>query len=130
MFEFGVDNFQAIHSIAGSKKAIGSKPMVVFLGDQWQTDSLYIKIQNLLLDLFRGYKADKISLQGVDHVVTCGTADGTIFVRAYYVNYKKSDSKVPELVLKPMGPCMDLTVRRSQLASEDMWRTAIKRAKL
>lgn len=131
MYEFGISNYESIHSIHGNKKAFGSKPLMLFLGDQWQVDSTYMKIQNVLLDLFRGFKADKIALQGVDHVISCALVDGVISVRAYYLNYKKSaESSVPELVLKPMGPNMDLTVRRTQLASEDMWKVACKRPKL
>lgn len=90
MYEFGVSNFESIHSIPGSKKAFGSKPLLVFLGDQWQTDSTYSKIENLLLDLFRGFKADKLSIEGVDHLITCATADGVIYVRSFYINYKKT----------------------------------------
>eukprot|EP01031_Cornospumella_fuschlensis_P032979 gene32979-39884_t len=131
MYEFGVTDFHSVTEFPGSKKAIGSKPMMIFLGDLWQIDAQYGKIQNLLLDFFRGFKADKLSLEGIDHVVTCAIHEGTISVRVYYVNYRKSTaSKVPELVLQPMGPSMDLLLRRTQMASEDMWKTAIRRPKI
>lgn len=130
MYEFGVENFQSVQDFQGEKKAIGSKPLVVFLGDQWQIDSLYGKVQNLLLDLFRGFKADKINLQGVDHVITCAVQDGVIAVRAYYVKYRKADNHVPDLVLQPMGPFFDLHMRRTQTAQDDLWKVACKKPKM
>ena len=38
--------------------------MIIFQGDQWQNDSLYTNMQNMLLDFFRGDKTEKISLDG------------------------------------------------------------------
>ena len=131
IYEFGVNNFQSIDSFPGDKKAIGSKPMIVFLGDQWEIDSLYINIQNLLIDYFRGFKADKLSIRGVDHVITCAVSEGVIYTRGYFVNYQKSTTgnEVPDLVMKPMGPFMDLSVRRHQNAQEDLWKTACRKPK-
>jgi ribosome production factor 2 len=131
MYEFGINSFHSIEEFSGNKKAIGSKPLIVFLGDQWQNDSLYAKLQNLFLDLFRGYKADKFVLTGIDHVITCATVDGNIAIRSYYVNYSKSSSgsTIPDLTLKPMGPHFDLTIRRTQVPSDDMWKTACRKPK-
>eukprot|EP01034_Spumella_vulgaris_P023751 gene23751-30008_t len=129
MIEFGVDKNISISEIEGPKKGIGAKPMILFLGDQWENDTLYKRIQNLLLDFFRGDKAEKISLKGVDHVMACTVVDGKIYLRGHTIAYQKSESKVPLLSLDPMGPFYDLSVRRSQAASDDMWKTAVKKAK-
>lgn len=104
MFEFGVTNHQSIESFAGSKKGVGSKPIILFSGDIWQRDSLYSSIQNLILDLFRGDRADKVSLQGLDHVLFCSFVSGHICIRAYMCNFKKEEgSKVKfKSILKHM----------------------------
>lgn len=94
MIEFGVQSFEEIKSFSGSKKAVGSKPMLAFLGSQWETDALYTRAQSLLLDLFRGSKFDKIALQGIDHVLSFTVVDGVIHMRAYTVAFKKSSTKV------------------------------------
>lgn len=94
MFEFGVENLQTMFEFSGAKKGIGSKPVMIFQGDQWQNDNLYASIQNLLVDIFRGYKAEKIALQGVDHAIVCTCIDGKIYFRTYSIAYRKSDSKV------------------------------------
>lgn len=154
MIEFGVDQKVSINEFNGAKKGIGSKPIILFLGDQWENDSLYARIQNLLLDFFRGDRAEKLSLKGVDHVMACTCVDGKVLIRGYTIAYQKSESKVnhlclfignrlysnhlgygcgiiqvPILSLDPMGPFYDLSVRRTQLASEDMWKVACKKPK-
>lgn len=130
MYEFGITQFHSIEDFPGNKKAYGSKPLMVFLGDQWQQDNVYSKLQNLFLDLFRGFKADKFVLSGVDHVISCAVKDGMIFIRGYYVNYQKNvGSTVPNLVLSPMGPYFDLEVRRTQTASDDLWKLACRKPK-
>lgn len=129
MVEFGVDEKVSIEDIEGAKKGIGSKPMMVFVGDQWENDSLFKKIQNILLDFFKGDKADKISMKGVDHLLACSVVDSKIYVRGYVLTYSKSNSRVPDLSLNPMGPFLDLSVRRHQMASDDMWKIACKKSK-
>lgn len=94
MVEFGVDSHVSLDSLSGSKKAVGSKPLMLFLGDQWESDTLYTRIQNLLLDFFRGDKIQMISLKGVDHVIACTVVDGKILLRTYAVGFRKSGTKV------------------------------------
>eukprot|EP01038_Epipyxis_sp_PR26KG_P006875 gene6875-9416_t len=128
MYEFGAEQYTRIDDFKGPKKGIGSKPILVFNGDQWENDSLYSSIQNMLLDLFRGEKAEKISMSGLDHIISCTIVDSKISIRTYTIGLQKTETKVPNLVLSPMGPFLDLTLRRHQKASEDMWKTACKKA--
>jgi ribosome production factor 2 len=94
VFEFGIDNYAAINAFKGSHKAVGSKPLIVFQGDQWGNDSTYSKLQYFLLDFFRGEKVEKISLKGLDHCIIISVIDGKIFFRVYSVDYRKSGTKV------------------------------------
>jgi ribosome production factor 2 len=94
MIEFGVDAHTSLDSVLGSKKAVGSKPMILFMGDQWDSDAIYTRIQNLLLDFFRGDKVEMISLKGVDHVISCTAVEGKILIRTYSVGFQKSGTKV------------------------------------
>lgn len=129
MFEFGIDRLQNMLSFNGGKKGIASKPVLIFQGDQWENDSLYNNVQNLLLDFFRGYKATSISMAGVDHAICCSIVDSKIFIRSYTLSYTKSDSKVPLVSLQDMGPHFDLSLRRHHTASQDLWKTATKKDK-
>jgi ribosome production factor 2 len=135
MFEFGVDECESIQRVSSATadhrtKGFGSKPLMIFVGDQWESDSTYVRIQNLLLDLFRGTKVDKISLKGLDHVLACTVVDGHIYVRAYSMRFKKSGSKVPLVQLSNMGPFWNLSLRRNQMASDELWKTACKQPKV
>jgi hypothetical protein len=51
-----VDNSISIQEIMNTTenhraKGLGSKPMVVFLGEKWESDFSYQRIQNLLLGM-------------------------------------------------------------------------------
>ena len=118
MFEFGIENFQSINNFNGMKKTIGSKPMLLFLGIQyyqliiillyylilfytlyflgiqWESDSLYKRISNFLMDFFRGIKFDMICLKGIDHILSFTVVDGKIYMRGYAVSFRKSGTKV------------------------------------
>lgn len=48
---------------------------------------------------------------------------------AYRILLKKSGSQLPRVELEEMGPSLDLIVRRTQLASEDLMKQACKKPK-
>jgi ribosome production factor 2 len=127
MFEFGVSEYTQLGAAESKKtKSLGSKPLLVFLGDQWDSDSTFKRVENLLIDLFRGEKVPKLALKGIDHAISCTIEEGKIFVRGYSTGFLKSGTKVPDLELTSMGPNFDLGLRRSQVASEDLWKLSLK----
>lgn len=48
MVEFGVEVMNSIENSSSKSKGVGSKPSFVFLGDQWENESSFSRIQNLL----------------------------------------------------------------------------------
>ena len=42
---------------------------------------------------------------------------------------KKSGQKTPRIELQEMGPSLDLVVRRTKIASDDLFKTALRRPK-
>ena len=129
MVELGVDKFTSLFDTKGTAKAIGAKPLLVFQGDAWNSDPNFAKLENLLLDFFRGEKVNKLALQGVDNVISCSTVEDKVYIRAYTSRYTKSGTKVPNLELSAMGPFLDLTLRRTSFASADRWAAATKKPK-
>lgn len=131
MVEFGVSEYVSLSDIPGTKKSIAAKPMMIFQGDQWQSDNTFTRIQNILLDFFRGVKVDKISLKGLDHVLSFSIVDGIIHIGGYIVDFKteESSSDYPKTELKEMGPFLQLSLRRHQLAGDDLWKVACKKPK-
>jgi ribosome production factor 2 len=132
--ELGVLRFKSMADYGGSvpKKRIGSKPLMLFVGDIWQQDNERRNLQNLLTDFYRGDVVDKLVVSGVDHLIVfmLGTDDsnGTervlLHQRTYFCKLKKNPdgSATPVPLLEPCGPDMDYAVRRTEWASTELYR--------
>jgi len=100
--ELGIVKYKSIADFPGApKKRTGSKPMMVFVGDKWHLNSEYKRLQNLLIDLYRGDPVQKVVLSGLDHVMVFTAADGMnsqndskpfIHQRTYFCKLKKNPS--------------------------------------
>ncbi|CAM9697978.1 unnamed protein product [Chrysoparadoxa australica] len=129
MIEVGVTHFRGVDEFEGIAKRVGSKPGMVFLGSEWEQLTQFQNLRNMLLDFFRGDVVDKVCLKGLDHVMVCSVCEEKVYIRHYQVNYMRSGTKVPNVQLKPMGPHMDLTLRRTKFASPDLRKLACKQPK-
>ncbi|KAG8582473.1 hypothetical protein GDO81_008068 [Engystomops pustulosus] len=84
---------------------------------------------NLIFDFFRGPVVSAIRLAGLEHVLHFTAVDGKIFMRSYKVILKKSGCRTPRIELEEMGPSFDFVMRRTHLASDDLFKLAMKRPK-
>ena len=104
-----------------------------FSGSLFDTNEEAKRIKNLFTDFFRGPKAAKVRLQGLEHAIqfTAVEKDGkpVIYFRSFRIILKKSGSRIPRVELEEMGPSMDLSLRRTHLASEDLFKSACKQVK-
>ena len=101
------------------------------------------------MSLFNGEEIDQIYLAGLEHVisVTLGPTpdalnsttvlaeDDTknlpkVHIRGYTIRLLASGVRTPRVELVPMGPSLDLTMRRHQPADPEVWKLATKRPKL
>lgn len=130
MFEFGVESFQPLAEFEGPKIPIGTKPVLLFAGEAFETEPDYQRLKNLFLDFFRGQEINCVRLQGLEHVITFIAVENKIYWRNYRILMKKSGSKIPRIELVEMGPYMNLSVRRTKLASENMFKFAKKQSVL
>lgn len=129
MIELGVEKFVALSEIKNSKCPEGTKPMLVFAGDTFEVTEDYRRLKSLLIDFFRGPTVPNIRLAGLEHVLHFTAMDGKIFMRSYKVLLKKSGCRTPRIELEEIGPSFDFTVRRTHLASDDLYKLAMKRPK-
>eukprot|EP00756_Hemistasia_phaeocysticola_P009188 Hpha_TRINITY_DN14841_c0_g1::TRINITY_DN14841_c0_g1_i1::g.169165::m.169165/K14847/RPF2; ribosome production factor 2 len=145
MVELGVMKYDGIKA-AAARIAPGSKPLMVFIGDAWESVGPMQRVQNVFVDFFRGRVVKEINLAGLDRVI-CVTArptvsgqeitsgeDGqvknaTLLFRHYSLRLRKSGDKVPRVELVDAGPTLDLEVRRLQLAPVERFRLACKMPK-
>jgi ribosome production factor 2 len=141
--ELAVIRFKSMKEYGGSvpKKRIGSKPMMLFVGDVWQHHSDYRNLQNVLVDFYRGDVVDKLVATGLDHVMAFtaaaepnegGMGGGSrilIHQRTYFCKLKKSTdagAAAPVPLLIPCGPDLDLSLRRTQWAERELYTASRK----
>jgi ribosome production factor 2 len=150
MVELGILRYKGSHDYGGSvpRKRMGSKPLMLFVGDVWQRDSQCQKLQNLLINFYRGDVVDKLVVSGIDHLILfVATHEPTtvllpsgnsippqqrvvIHQHTYFCKLKKDPndptSKVPVPYLLPCGPDMTMQIRRTQFAEADLWKQSLK----
>ncbi|KAM6405592.1 ribosome production factor 2 homolog isoform 2-T2 [Pluvialis apricaria] len=112
-----------------SKCPEGTKPMLIFAGDMFDVNEEYRRLKSLLIDFFRGPSVPNIRLAGLEYVLHFTALDGKIYMRSYKVLLKKSGCKIPRIELEEMGPSLDLVMRRTHLASDDLYKLSLKQPK-
>jgi ribosome production factor 2 len=111
------------------KCSVGCKPCLVFSGDRFDQSEDFRRLKSLLIDFFsRGY-TKKISLRGLEHVLSFTAVGNQVYMRSYRVALKKSGTRTPRVELVEMGPSIDFSMRRSHLASDDLMKEALKQPK-
>jgi len=148
MVELGILRYKSIKDYGGSvpKKRIGSKPLMLFLGDLWQHDSNCKKMQNLLVDFYRGDVVKKLVVSGIDHLIVFVATQPKeseqsnpnikndpkliIHQHTYFCKLKKNPndpaSNIPVPYLLPCGPDTTMQIRRTQFAEQDLWNLSLK----
>eukprot|EP00752_Nemacystus_decipiens_P018075 g16207.t1 len=121
MIELGLVGYRGLGELAGLAKRVGSTPAFVFAGEKWGREEAYRKLQNLLLDFFRGQVVNEVALAGLDHCMVCTAAADKVYLRHYHIGFQRSVSKIPNVGLKEMGPSLDLEIRRTSFAAKDLY---------
>jgi len=131
MIELGLENFKALKDFKNSKITSGIKPCLQFAGEPFadSTNAEFQRLKSLLIDFFRGPEVDNVRLAGIEHVLQFTALDKKVLLRSYKINLEKSGTKYPRVELEEIGPSLDLVLRRSQLASDDLFKTACKQVK-
>ncbi|ETE58489.1 Ribosome production factor 2-like protein, partial [Ophiophagus hannah] len=107
MIELGIEKFVALKDIKNSKCPEGTKPMLIFAGDAFDIDEEHR----------RGPVVPSIRLAGLEHVLHFTAVDEKIYMRSYKIE------------LEDMGPSLDLVIRRTHLASDDLYKLSLKQPK-
>ncbi|XP_077268421.1 ribosome production factor 2-like protein Non3 [Temnothorax americanus] len=129
MIEFGVENYKGLKDFKVEKITSGIKPLLIFNGELFESNHEYVRIKNLLVDMFLREEVQKIRLQGLEHVLSFTAVENKILLRSYRILLKKSNTKTPRIELEEIGPRADLAFRRNKFASEDLFKRACKRPK-
>ncbi|XP_056620576.1 ribosome production factor 2 homolog [Triplophysa dalaica] len=129
MFELGIEKFVSLKDVKKDKCPEGTKPMLVFAGELFDTDNEHKRLRNVLTDFFCGPRVSAVRLAGLEHVLHFTALDDKIYMRSYKVLLKKSGCRTPRIELEEIGPSFDFVMRRSHMASDDLFRSAHRRPK-
>ncbi|XP_035000194.1 ribosome production factor 2 homolog [Hippoglossus stenolepis] len=129
MIELGIEKFVSLSEIKVSKCPEGTKPMLVFAGEAFDTEVEHKRLKSLLIDFFRGPTVPAVRLAGLEHVIHFTALDGKIFMRSYRCLLKKSGCRTPRIELEEIGPSFDFVMRRTHLASDDLYKLAHRQPK-
>lgn len=125
MIEFGVKQYKGLGDFKNEKIGVMSKPCLIFNGDKWKMSDELRRIKNLFVDIFNGEEIESIRLQGIEHALSFTVVDDlTIMMRSYKVLLKKSGVRTPRIELEEIGPSVDFSIRRTKIASKDLWKLA------
>ena len=130
MIELGIEKYKGLAEFKNAKVGAGCKPCLLFSGEAFQTPtSDFYRVKNLLVDFFRGEEITNIRLEGIEHVMQFVCIDNKIFMRSYRIILKKSGEKTPYIELEEIGPSVDFVLKRTKLASADLFKSACKKPK-
>jgi len=127
-----------------------------FASELFDTHPRFIQLKSILIDFFNGEDIESICLPGLEHVISISCAptpaalnnttvnmypnqhpspeDTSILpkvhIRTYTTKLLASGTRIPRVELIPMGPSLDLTLRRHQSADPELLKQAMKRHKL
>jgi len=132
-FEFGV----AAATGDAYAKLVGSKPLLTFVGDEWEADEVARRLKNFFADFLRGPDVDAVNLAGLDQVYACGlradagagTRRVTIAPHRLRLTKAAGGGNVPDAALAPSGPPLVLDLRRDHKPALELWKVALKQPK-
>ncbi|XP_050535303.1 ribosome production factor 2 homolog [Daktulosphaira vitifoliae] len=131
MFELGIESYKSCTEFKGlSEITAGVKPVLVFLGDQFDSDQQLKRLRNLLVDMFQRQQLKQIRPNGVQLVLSFTAVDNKVLLRSYRSTLSKTSIKTPRVELNEVGPSVDFVLRRDLMASADLFKTACKRISL
>ena len=84
--ELGIGGWAPLQACAGSKKALGSPPVLCFAGADWQTTPDLALLRNSLLDVLAARDMKGVALQALDHVILVAVEGGLVHVRGYFMS--------------------------------------------
>uniref|UniRef100_A0A1B0CZU4 Ribosome production factor 2 homolog n=1 Tax=Phlebotomus papatasi TaxID=29031 RepID=A0A1B0CZU4_PHLPP len=126
----GLVKYRGLQEFKNEKISSNVKPCLVFNGPKWTQSEELRRLKCLLIDAFHREAVDSIRLQGMEHVLSFTlTDDLTVLMRSYRILLKKSGQRTPRIELTEIGPACDFVIRRTKIASEDLYKLSRKRPK-
>lgn len=107
----------------------GSKPLFLFLGEDFELKPDFVLFKEYVLDFFRGDIVQEINLAGLDRVIVCATANERVYFKHCAIRLKRSGTRYPKVELQEAGPCFDVGIRRVRNADPNVMSAAMIKPK-
>ncbi|KAG8925752.1 rRNA-binding ribosome biosynthesis protein rpf2 [Tulasnella sp. 408] len=147
MIELGVENFVPMVDFKTPKAQPGIRPVIHFGSELFDTHPRYMQVKSMFLDFFNGSPMTAVSLAGLEYVISITLAPTPpnlnledtsapssdlplIHFRCFTVRLLASGVRTPRTELVPMGPSLDLRLRRHQDPDPEVLKQAMKQPKL
>lgn len=137
MVEFGIQEFKSREELTKSVEIpINSRPCLIFQGDLFEYDAIYIRMKNLFQDFFvEGITLREIDIsKGLNFAIVFSANEERLSINTYEINLNKAkleEPSTPEFInLKEIGPSCELKLRRHKFAPDDAFKLACKHPKL
>jgi ribosome production factor 2 len=121
-----------------------------FASDLFDTNPRFAQLKSMLIALFNGEVIDSICLAGLEYVISVSlgpsvpapatmypnlvsedlSALPTIHLRTYTTRLLASGTRTPRVELTPMGPSLDMKLRRHTPADPELLKQAMRTPKL
>ena len=132
MVELAVEAYTPMGSFAGVAGGCTaeSKPCLLFSGAEWEHSAALLHLRSFLTDFFHLEVAPSISPLGIEHFLCFTAVNGKVLVRHYLARLLKSaEGTAPHVALTEMGPSLDLAIRRTHYAAEELMKQAMTQPK-
>ncbi|KAF7294405.1 Brix domain-containing protein [Mycena kentingensis (nom. inval.)] len=145
MLEVSVESCVGMPDIKTPKCTPGNKPLMHFASDLFDTNTRFAQLKSMLISLFNGEVIDSICLTGLEHVISVSigpsvpSADAdpsssanlpTVHLRTYTTKLLASGTRTPRVELVPMGPSLDMNLRRHTPADPELLKQAMQKPKV
>ncbi|KAJ6591688.1 Brix domain-containing protein, partial [Mycena vulgaris] len=150
MLEVGVSSWVSMADLKTPKSTPGHKPLMHFASDLFDTNPRFAQLKSMLIALFNGEVIDSICLAGLEYVISVSLGPSvpapatmypnlvtedlstlpTIHLRTYTTRLLASGTRTPRVELTPMGPSLDMKLRRHTPADPELLKQAMRTPKL
>eukprot|EP00824_Muranothrix_gubernata_P003129 TRINITY_DN13875_c0_g1_i1.p1 TRINITY_DN13875_c0_g1~~TRINITY_DN13875_c0_g1_i1.p1 ORF type:complete len:301 (+),score=43.51 TRINITY_DN13875_c0_g1_i1:2-904(+) len=132
MLEFGVSDYIPIdHHEKPSVAIPGQKPVILFQGTPFEYSDNLIKAKNMLADFFKLYDVKQANILETRRLLVFTAIDEKSIRISHYETQKPAqDMEEGKFEMKELGPSCNLTIRRTQLPSNDLYKSATVKPKV
>lgn len=102
--------------------------MLIFQGDHFDFNDKLKRVKNLFIDFFSTQKYKEINIQEMNRVLVFSAInETTIKLEQFEVSsINEALAYTDELKCEKIGPCLTLTIRRSNFCDDETWKQATK----